>query len=311
MKKDQIFILKDRGVLLISGQDSKDFLQNLVTNDINKVTETQSCFSSLLTPQGKYLFDFMIVKHKDGYFLDCELNQINGLINRLNVYKLNSKIEISNLSHKFQVTVISNEKFISINNSKNHEGTTITYRDDPFFIDPRNKKLGARGIVNLEKLYLSIKKLDLKLEDSKNYYELSYNLGIAQINTKNLQEKIFGLECNFEELNGIDFKKGCYVGQENTARIKLKNKLSKRLFPIQLIEGELKDEIIKYNDQELGKVLIKNKFPFASIKYLNENFDEKNEFNCGNAKIKIIKYNISYFLIFGTSSDILLSQNQL
>ena len=65
MKKDQIFILKDRGVLLISGQDSKDFLQNLVTNDINKVTETQSCFSSLLTPQGKYLFDFMIVKHKD------------------------------------------------------------------------------------------------------------------------------------------------------------------------------------------------------------------------------------------------------
>ena len=76
MKKDQIFILKDRGVLLISGQDSKDFLQNLVTNDINKVTETQSCFSSLLTPQGKYLFDFMIVKHKDGYFLDCELTKL-------------------------------------------------------------------------------------------------------------------------------------------------------------------------------------------------------------------------------------------
>ena len=66
MEKDQIFILKDRGVLLISGQDSKDFLQNLVTNDINKVTETQSCFSSLLTPQGKYLFDFMSVKNKDG-----------------------------------------------------------------------------------------------------------------------------------------------------------------------------------------------------------------------------------------------------
>ena len=79
MKKDQIFILKDRGVLLISGQDSKNFLQNLVTNDVNKVTETQSCFSSLLTPQGKYLFDFMIVKHKDGYFLDCELNQINAV----------------------------------------------------------------------------------------------------------------------------------------------------------------------------------------------------------------------------------------
>ena len=150
MKKDQIFILKDRGVLLISGQDSKDFLQNLVTNDINKVTETQSCFSSLLTPQGKYLFDFMIVKHKDGYFLDCELNQINGLINRLNVYKLNSKIEITNLSHKFQVTVISNEKFISINNSKKHEGATITYRDDPFLLIQEIKNLEQEVLLTLK-----------------------------------------------------------------------------------------------------------------------------------------------------------------
>ena len=68
-----------------------------------------------------------------------------------------------------------------------------------------------------------------------------------------------------------------------------KNKLSKRLLPIKLIEGELKDEIIKYNDHEIGKVLIKNKFPFASIKYLNDNFDEKKEFTCGNAKIKVMK----------------------
>ena len=274
MKKDQIFILKDRGVLLISGQDSKDFLQNLVTNDINKVTETQSCFSSLLTPQGKYLFDFMIVKHKDGYFLDCELNQINGLINRLNVYKLNSKIEITNLSHKFQVTVMSNEKFISINNSKNLEGTTITYRDDPFFIDPRNKKLGARGIVSLEKLYLSIKKLKLKLEDSKNYYELSYNLGIAQINTKNLQEKIFGLECNFEELNGIDFKKGCYVGQENTARMKLKNKLRRRLVAL---KSEKKLNIgsdVNYKGIKIGTILISEPYPFALIKLIDPDFSE-------------------------------------
>ena len=291
MKKDQIFILKDRGVLLISGQDSKDFLQNLVTNDINKVTETQSCFSSLLTPQGKYLFDFMIVKHKDGYFLDCELNQINGLINRLNVYKLNSKIEITNLSHKFQVTVISNEKFISINNSKNHEGTTITYRDDPFFIDPRNKKLGARGIVNLEKLYLSIKKLELKLEDSKNYYELSYNLGIAQINTKNLQEKIFGLECNFEELNGIDFKKGCYVGQENTARMKLKNKVRKKLFAIKSNDKLKIGSDINFDSIKIGQIVIDEPYPFGLIKIVDPDFSEYKDKDLliNDSKSKIIQ----------------------
>ena len=291
MKKDQIFILKDRGVLLISGQDSKDFLQNLVTNDINKVTETQSCFSSLLTPQGKYLFDFMIVKHKDGYFLDCELNQINGLINRLGVYKLNSKIEITNLSHKFQVTVISNEKFLSINNSKNQEGATIAYRDDPFFIDPRNKELGARGIVNLEKLYLSIKKLELKLEDSKNYYELSYNLGIAQINTKNLQEKVFGLECNFEELNGIDFKKGCYVGQENTARMKLKNKLRKKLFAVKSKEKLKVGSDINYNSVKIGQIVIDDPYPFGLIKIVDPDFSEYKDKDLliNDSKSKIIK----------------------
>ena len=291
MKKDQIFILKDRGVLLISGQDSKDFLQNLVTNDINKVTETQSCFSSLLTPQGKYLFDFMIVKHKDGYFIDCELNQINGLINRLNVYKLNSKIEIENLSHKFQVVVISNEKFLSINNSKNQEGATIAYRNDPFFIDPRNKELGARGIVSLEKLYLSIKKLELKLEDPKNYYELSYNLGIAQINTKNLQEKVFGLECNFEELNGIDFKKGCYVGQENTARMKLKNKLRKKLFAVKSKEKLKVGSDINYNSVKIGQIVIDEPYPFGLIKIVDPDFSEYKDKDLliNDSKSKIIQ----------------------
>ncbi len=98
MKKDQIFILKDRGILFIEGEDAKEFLQNIVTNDINKVSNAYSCFSSLLTPQGKYLFDFIIVKKKGGYLIDCELDQIEDLEKRLGIYKLNSKIEISNLT---------------------------------------------------------------------------------------------------------------------------------------------------------------------------------------------------------------------
>ena len=289
MNKKKVYILEDRGILFVQGKDAKEFLQNLITNDIDKVNETNSCFASLLTPQGKYLFDFLVVKHKNGYFLDCEKIQIENLYNQLDLYKLRSKVEILNLSNEFVVAVLSNEKFLEFEGAKNLSGFTIKYREDPVFLDPRKKELGARIIINLEKLYLSLKKLDLSASNVDEYYKFSHETGIAQKDTDQLKNKIFGIECNFEELNGIDFKKGCYVGQENTARIKLKNKLSKRLFPIQLIEGELKDEIIKYNDQEIGKVLIKNKFPFASIKYLNENFNEKNKFNCGNAKIKIIK----------------------
>ena len=291
MNKKKIYILEDRGILFIQGKDAKEFLQNIITNDINKVNETNSCFASLLTPQGKYLFDFLIIKHKNGYFLDCEKLQIENLFNQLNLYKLRSKIEILNLSNEFVVGAMSNEKFLKFEGAKNLPGFTIKYKKDPIFLDPREKELGARIIINLEKLNLSLKQLDLKTSNTDEYYKFSHEIGIPQKNTDQLKNKIFGIECNFEELNGIDFKKGCYVGQENTARIKLKNKLSKRLLPIQLIKGELKDEIIKYNDNEVGKVLIKNNFPFALIKLSNENFEIKNELKCGNAVIKIIKPN--------------------
>ncbi len=274
MKKDQIFFLKDRGIIYINGEDAKQFLQNIITNDISKVNDTTSCFASILTPQGKYLFDFIIAKHKQGYFIDCELQQIDQLMTRLNIYKLNSKIEILNLSNEFEVAAISIEKFLSLENSKNEEGHTLTFRGDPFFVDPRNKKLGARVIINMEKLYMSIKKLQLKIEDSKIYYELSYKLGIAQINMKNLQEKIFGLECNFEELNAIDFKKGCYIGQENTARIKLRNKLRKKLLPIKSINKLKIGSDVNFKNKKVGTVLINEPYPFALIKIVDPDLKE-------------------------------------
>ena len=289
MNKKKVYILEDRGILFVQGKDAKGFLQNLITNDIDKVNETNSCFASLLTPQGKYLFDFLVVKHKNGYFLDCEKIQIENLYNQLDLYKLRSKVEILNLSNEFIVAVLSDEKFLEFEGTKNLPGFTIKYREDPIFLDPRKKELGARIIINLEKLYLSLKKLDLNASNDDEYYKYSHEIGIPQKNTDQLKNKIFGIECNFEELNGIDFQKGCYVGQENTARIKLKNKLSKRLFPIQLVKGKLEDEIIKYNNNEIGKVLIKNKFPFALIKYSNVDLDINNEFKCGNALIKVIK----------------------
>ena len=289
MKKDDVYIFEDRGLLYLSGEDVKGFLQNLITNDIEKVTNEMSCFAALLTPQGKYLFDFLIIKHKAGYFLDCEKKNIDELYKQLTLYKLRSKVEILNLSNEFVVVGISYEKFLSFENSKDIEGYTIKYREDPIFLDPRLKKLGARLIINLEKLYLSLKKLELKSVNIEDYYKLSHKLGISQIDNFNLQNKIFGIECNFEELNGIDFKKGCYVGQENTARIKLKNKLNKKLFAIKIIEGNINSEKILLKEKEVGKLLIKNENPFALIKIQNNLLDFEKIYHCGEAKIKILR----------------------
>ena len=290
MNIKNVYILDDRAILYINGEDAKVFLQNIISNDMNKVSDVNSCFSSLLTPQGKFLYEFLIVKHKSGYLLDCEKPQAEELFKQLSLYKLRSKVEILNLSNEFVVAAFSHEKFLTFNEAKNQTGFTIKYREDPIFLDPRNKELGARLIINLEKLYLSLKKLDLHDANLKEYYSLSHKLGIVPKDLNKLQNKLFGIECNFEELNGIDFKKGCYVGQENTARIKLKNKLSKRLFPINVINGKLYEgESIYNNETEIGKVLINSDYPFALIKYLNKNFDEKENFKTKEASINIKK----------------------
>ena len=290
MKKNKIYILDDRGLLYIQGDDVKGFLQNIISNDIHKVTDSFSCYASLLTPQGKYLFDFIVLKHKKGYFIDCNKKQINQLYEHLNLYKLRSKVEILNLSNEFVVAAISREKFLSIANSKDEAGFTNKYREDPIFLDPRNKELGARLVVNLEKLYLSLKKLELKSSKIDEYHNFSHKLGIPQLDTDKLQNKIFGIECNFDELNGLDFKKGCYVGQENTARIKLRNKLTKRIMPIQTVQGKVKvDESIYINDENIGKILINNNYPFGLIKFKNDSIDFSKEYTCGSSKIKIIK----------------------
>ena len=288
MNTQNVYILEDRGILYINGQDAREFLQNLISNDIDKVNETNSCFASLLTPQGKFLFSFIIVKHKSGYFIDCEKSQAAALYKQLNTYKLRSNIKIMDLSNEFVIATFTKEKFLEFENAKNKLGNTIKYREDPILLDPRNNKLGARLIINLEKLYLSLKKLGLKDSNVDEYYKLSHQLGIAQKNMNKLQNKLFGIECNFEELNGIDFKKGCYVGQENTARIKLKNKLSKRLLPIELVKGKLKEsEPIYANNIEIGKVLINDEYPFALVKYLDNNFKQDGQLKSENAVLRI------------------------
>ena len=291
MKITETCILEDRGIIYIEGPDTKEFLQNIITNNLDKISDNQSIYSSLLTAQGKYLFDFILVKHKKGYLIDCEKIELENLIKTFKAYKLRSKVEILNLSDEFTVASFSYEKYLSLENNQT-PGFTFKYREDSILLDPRNIKLGARLISNLEKLYLSLKKLDLKIVDKNIYYKESFNLGIVQINSSKLKDKIFGIECNFEELNAIDFKKGCFIGQENTSRIKLRNKLRRRLLPLKIKEGKvLEGDLIKFNNNDVGRILIVDPFPFALVKVIDPNISEflMKDLECGLAKVEITK----------------------
>jgi folate-binding protein YgfZ len=277
MEKDKIILLEDRGLISITGEDSKNFLQNIITNDVEKVGSSNSIFSALFTPQVKYLFEFFLLLTKEGFLLDCDNKFTNEIITYLSKYKLRSKIEIKDISTNHVIGLISLEKFTEIQNNENKNSDTIVYRDSPVFIDPRNKKLGARILSTLEKLHLTIKKLDLKIIKAVNYFIDAHALGIPIKGVENLKEQLFGLEANFEELMAIDFKKGCYVGQENTARMKLKNKLRRRLLPIKFDQELSIGDELKYNNITIGKVLINKPMPFALVKLFDPDFSEFND----------------------------------
>ena len=125
MNIKNVYILDDRAVLYINGEDAVSFLQNLISNDIDKVSETCSCFASLLSPQGKFLYEFIIIKHKSGYLIDCEKSQVDGLYKQLSLYKLRSKIEILNLSNEFVVAAFSYEKFLTFDKVQDVPGFTF------------------------------------------------------------------------------------------------------------------------------------------------------------------------------------------
>ena len=292
MEKGEVITLEDRGFIEVKGTEAKDFLQNIVTNDVEKVTSSSSVFSSILTPQGKYLFEFFIIKLKDSYLIECEKESTEEIIKLLNYYKLRSKVDFTNLNNKYSASVISLEKFKEIDSSNLLKGKTINYEDGFIYIDPRNDKLGAKIISKIETIQIKTKKLNLNVVDKNKYYKKCFEIGIPQINLKNLKDKIFGIENNLDELNGIDFKKGCYVGQENTSRIKLRNKLRRRILPIKVVKGDiLENDKIKYKGNEIGKIMINKPYVFALVKVVDPELNEfiNADLVCGNSKVKILK----------------------
>ncbi len=276
-----------KGFISIKGEDSIDFIQNIISNNIKNVTDNNCIFSSLLTPQGKFLFEFIILKIKNNFLIECNDELIKELSNKLLNYKLRSKVEI-----KIEDNLISIDiPFVKFKNLNINKLNVINYKNYIIFEDPRIKNTLARAIIEKSKIKEFLSDLEIELSDEKYLLEKKlFNLGIPSKDIIKLQNEIFSLEANFLELNGIDQKKGCYIGQENTARMYLKNKVNKRLFALQIIKGKVeKGQKITLGDQEIGKVLIDDLFPFALIKINknNKNLIINKELKTNTAFVKI------------------------
>ncbi len=276
-----------KGFISIKGEDSIDFIQNIISNNIKNVTDNNCIFSSLLTPQGKFLFEFIILKIKNNFLIECNDELIKELSNKLLNYKLRSKVEI-----KIEDNLISIDiPFVKFKNLNINKLNVINYKNYIIFEDPRIKNTLARAIIEKSKIKEFLSDFDIELTDEKYLLEKKlFNLGIPSKDIIKLQNEIFSLEANFLELNGIDQKKGCYIGQENTARMYLKNKVNKRLFALQIINGKVqKGQKITLGNEEIGKVLIDDLFPFGLIKINkeNKNLITNKELKTETATIKI------------------------
>ena len=286
METDKGYITS-KSFISIKGEDSIDFIQNIISNDIKKVADNNCIFASLLTPQGKFLFEFIIFKTKNIFFIECNSELIKELFNKLYNYKLRSKVEI-----KIEDDLISIDipfvKFQSLNINKSN---LINYKNYLIFEDPRIKNTLARAIIEQSKIKEFLNDLNIELSNEKYLLEKKlFALGVPSKDIQKLQNQLFSLEANFLELNGIDQKKGCYIGQENTARMHLKNKVNKRLFALQIINGRVQEgQKINLDNEEIGKVLIDNLFPFALIKINkdNKNLIANKELKTETASIKI------------------------
>jgi folate-binding protein YgfZ len=194
-------VLTDRAVIAVSGPEAKSFLQGLVTNDIGKLAPDAPLYAALLTPQGKMLFDFLLNAQDETIFMDCAAGSSQALLKRLSMYRLRAKVELS---------------------LRNDLGVLWNKAGWP---DPRLPELGTRWIVQAD-----------TSDASSEYLSHRLCLGIPE-GADFGSDKMFALDAGLEELHGVSFDKGCYIGQELTARMKHRGTARKRLLPITTVDG--------------------------------------------------------------------------
>jgi folate-binding protein YgfZ len=229
--------LPARGVLEVAGEDRVAFLQGLVSNDVAKVGAERAIFAALLTAQGRYLFDFFIFALGEALYLDVEAGQIEALRRRLALYKLRSKVTLADATARFAVAAgFGPDAGAAL--GLGAAGEAKPFAGGIAFLDPRLPALGLRFVLPRDAGFGALDAAGFARRDAADYDCHRLKLGVADGSRDLPAEKALLLESGFDELNGIDWQKGCYMGQELTARTKYRALVKKRLLPV-AIEGPL------------------------------------------------------------------------
>lgn len=234
MAERSCIILEDRGVLEIAGEDRSAFLQGLVSNDVAKVSPGHAVYAALLTAQGKYLHDFFIVAIGDAFYLDAEAARLADLKRRLSLYKLRAKVSLADASDRYLVAAAFGEGALAALGLSDERGAAAPFAGGLAYVDPRLAELGARLLLPRAAGIEPLAGKGFHPVDTGAYDRLRLSLGVPDGSRDLPIEKAILLESGFEELNGVDWQKGCYVGQELTARTKYRALIKKRLVPVEV-----------------------------------------------------------------------------
>lgn len=272
----EYYLFKKRGIILIEGKDRFKFIQGIISNDIELLRKKPSIYSSLLTPQGKFQYDFFISNFKEKFYLECDISAQEELISKFMMFKLRLDVKVS-INSDYNI-ILSKKK---LNFSERNSSSIFSFYDPRFDNSFFSRTYADSNFLNeIKKKYVEI---------NENRYEtLRLNNCIPDFSIDATKAKSLLLEMRFDELNGISWTKGCYMGQEITARMKHRNIVKKKIFKVLIdFRSNLKNEITLENET-VGKLTSHNKkdgIAFLDTKALS-NLNTKKFFS-GDSKIII------------------------
>jgi folate-binding protein YgfZ len=232
---DLLYIpLLHRSIIAISGAESEGFLQGLITNDMELVSNGQAIYAALLTPQGKYLHDFFIMGTDDGYLLECEDQRRPDLMTRLKRYRLRAQVDLRETGNEFEVYALMGSGVNSLLGVSGENSAVAGYAGGHAFTDPREAVLGARAYLPAGTGAQILQEAGFQQGDLASYDALRFSHAIADGAPEIEPEKSYPMDYGLDRLNGVSFSKGCYVGQEVTVRMKNRDLARKCLAPVKI-----------------------------------------------------------------------------
>lgn len=228
--------LAERALITVGGPDRREFLQGLISNDIEQAGPERAIWAALLTAQGKYLHDFFISEIEDVFYLDCEAERLMDLGQRLSRFKLRATIDLG-IAEDYSVWSCYGPDAADSAGLRAESGIAKQVGGGVIYCDPRLSDIGFRAVLPTNSAETFWQNLQLEPGSLDDYDRLRISLGLPDGSRDMVVEKAILLENNFDPLHGVDWNKGCYVGQELTARTKYRGLIKKRLVPVEISGG--------------------------------------------------------------------------